>query len=118
MYTLIRALRKDVEHMKLNSKISPDEIRETITLLQKKRIYLNLTQRETAQRVGIPLSTYQKFETGERNIWTASFKVTCKVLYALELNPDDFFRRRYVIREPKKESPVILKKGRKDNGRT
>lgn len=44
--------------MKLNSKISPDEIRETITLLQKKRIYLNLTQRETAQRVGIPLSTY------------------------------------------------------------
>ena len=95
--------------MKPNSKISPDEIRETITLLQKQRLYLNLTQREAAQMIGIPLSTYQKFETGERNIWTASFTVTCKVLYALELNPDDFFRRRYIIRKPKKECPVVLK---------
>jgi len=102
----------------MRSKTKPvdADIKEAATLLQKKRLYLNLTQREAAQRIGIPLSTYQKFETGERNIWTASFTVTCMVLYAIELNPDDFFRHRYIIREPKKECPVIVQKGRKDNG--
>ncbi len=102
--------------MKPNSELRSDDIRETITILQKKRLYLNLTQREAAARIGIPLSTFQKFETGERNIWTATFTVICKVLYALEMNPDDFFRCRYIIREVKKECPVIVQKGRKDNG--
>ena len=103
----------------MRSKTKPvaADIQEAITLLQKKRLYLNMTQREAAQRIGIPFSTYQKFETGERNIWTASFTVTCKVLYALDMNPDDFFRRRYIIQEVKKECPVIVQRG-EENGST
>lgn len=55
------------------------------SVLQERRLILELTQKQIAERAKIPLSTYQKFETGERNIRTAAFEVTCRVLNALEL---------------------------------
>lgn len=102
--------------MRMKNKPLSDDVLDAITLLQEMRRYINLTQKDVAHKSGIPQSTYQKFETSERNFLTAFFTVVCKILYALELNPDDFFRHRYIIRGVKKECPIILKKGQKENG--
>ena len=96
--------------MKPNSKSLLDEVQNAITLLREKRHFLNLTQHNVAERAGIPYSAYIKFESGERNIWTSSFTTVCKILYALEMNPDDFFCGRYVIRKVKIECPVIVER--------
>lgn len=69
------------------------------SVLQERRLVLELTQKQIAERAKIPLSTYQKFETGERNIRTAAFEVTCRVLTALELDIQGFFHGIYAIGE-------------------
>ena len=106
--------------MRTKHKPISGELLDTARLLKTMRDYLDITQKDAAAKIGIPLSTYQKFETGERNLRTASFTITCKVLYALELNPGDFYEGNYEYREaPKviKECPVVIKqKGQKENG--
>lgn len=69
-------------------------------LLQEKRLNLEMTQQQVADEAKISLSTYQKFESGERNIRTASFDITCRVLRALGMDPTDFFDGKYVFGEP------------------
>ena len=69
------------------------------SVLQERRLVLELTQKQIAERASIPLSTYQKFETGERNIRTAAFEVTCRVLNALELDIEGFYHGIYAIGE-------------------
>lgn len=69
-------------------------------LLQEKRLNLEMTQQQVADAAKIGLSTYQKFESGERNIRTASFDITCRVLRALGMDPTDFFDGKYVFGEP------------------
>ena len=69
-------------------------------LLQEKRLNLEMTQQQVAAAAKVSLSTYQKFETGERNIRTASFDITCRVLRALGMDPTDFYDGKYVFGEP------------------
>lgn len=69
------------------------------SVLQERRLVLEMTQKQVAEKAGIPLSTYQKFETAERNIRTASFDVTCRVLKALELDIEGFHHGIYAIGE-------------------
>lgn len=82
------------------------------SVLQERRLVLELTQKQIAERAGIPLSTYQKFETGERNIRTAAFEVTCRVLNALELDIVGFHRgiyasaRRYILTKKDRSLPA------------
>ncbi len=78
-----------------------------VKLLLTMREYLNLTKKQAAEKAGIPLSTYQKFENSERNIRTASFTTTCKVLQALELDPYDFFLELYEFKDVHMECPVV-----------
>lgn len=61
-------------------------------LLREKRLVLELTQKQVAEKAKVALTSYQKFESGERNIRTASFDVACKVLLALEMDPTAFFK--------------------------
>ena len=68
-------------------------------LLREKRLVLELTQKQVAEKAKVALTSYQKFESGERNIRTASFDVACKVLLALEMDPTAFYKGEYVLGE-------------------
>ena len=60
-------------------------------LLKEQRVISGLTQQQVADRAGIMLQHYQKFECGERNLRTASFSVACSVLEALNLDIVEFY---------------------------
>ena len=57
------------------------------------------TQQQVADKAGILIQHYQKFESGERNLRTASFDVACRVLEALNLDIVKYFHREYVLGE-------------------
>lgn len=77
--------------------------------LKEKRLVLEMTQQQVAEKARISLSSYQKFESGDRNIRTASFEVTCRVLKALDMDPTTFYEGGYVFGE----HTIFDKEGRK-----
>ena len=64
-------------------------------ILRERRVTSNLTQQQVADKAGIKLQQYQKFESGERNLRTASFQVACRVLEALDLDIVKYFHKGY-----------------------
>ena len=68
-------------------------------LLKEQRVVNGLTQQQVADKAGILLQHYQKFEGGERNLRTASFDVACRVLEALDLDIVKYFHYEYVLGE-------------------
>ena len=60
-------------------------------LLREKRIEQNMTLKAVAEKAGIALRQYQRYESGERDLLAASFVVTCNVLEVLEIDIKDFF---------------------------
>ena len=68
-------------------------------LLKEQRLVNGLTQQQVANKAGILIQHYQKFESGERNLRTASFDVACRVLEALDLDIVKFFHKEYVLGE-------------------
>ena len=66
-------------------------------ILREKRVVQGLTQQQVADRAKISLRQYQSFESGERNIRTASFQLACRVIEALGMDPTKFFHDEYVI---------------------
>lgn len=77
----------------------------TESILRQKRLVLELTQQEVADRARITLQQYQKFESGVRNIKTASFQLACRVIEALGMDVADFYHNKYVIGEEVEDSP-------------
>ena len=75
------------------------------TILREKRLVLGLTQQQVADKAKINYRQYQKFESGERNIMTASFQLTCRVLKALDMNIEKFYNGEYTFSEPVVETP-------------
>ena len=69
------------------------------SVLREKRIVLGLTQQQVADKAGIRIQQYQKFESGDRNIMTSSFRTACRVIEALGMNVSDFYHGEYVIGE-------------------
>lgn len=69
------------------------------SILREKRVLLGLTQKQVSEKAGIAFVTYQRFESGERNIRTASFQLVCKVLNVLGMSADAFFNGEYAIGE-------------------
>lgn len=67
--------------------------------LQVRRISLGLTQKQVAEKAHIPLQSYQRFESGAREIRTASFSIACRIIEALEMNISDYFHREYICGE-------------------
>ena len=68
-------------------------------LHKEQRVTCGLTQQQVADKAGILIQHYQKFEGGERNLRTASFDVACRVLEALDLDIVKFFHKEYVLGE-------------------
>mgnify|MGYP002512304243 FL=1 len=69
------------------------------SVLREKRVVLGMTQQQVADKAGIILQQYQKFESGERDIMTSSFKTACKVVEALGMDITDFYHGEYTIGE-------------------
>jgi len=67
--------------------------------LRDRRLVLGMTQKQVAEKAEIPLVSYQRFESGERNIRTASFQLACRVIEALEMNVSDFYHNEYIFGE-------------------
>ena len=57
----------------------------------------------------IPIASYQRFESGDRNIMTASFQMACRVIEALELDIAAFFHGDYILGEAVFDSPEGLR---------
>ena len=78
------------------------------SILREKRLVLGSTQQQVADLTKVNYGQYQKFESGERNIKTASFQIACRVIKALNMDIDKFFNGDYVIGKPVKEAPEGL----------
>ena len=68
-------------------------------ILKKRRKQLGLTLQDVADKAGINIKQYQRFETGERELTDASFMTTVQVLKALELDPVKYAAGEYEIKE-------------------
>ena len=69
------------------------------SFLRERRVILGLTQKAVAERAGIPFQSYQVFESGKRKLSRASFDIACRVLDALEIDIEGFYRLNYGIGE-------------------
>lgn len=73
----------------------------TSNILKERRINLRLTQQEVAEEAGILLQQYQKFESGERKIESATFQTACKVIEALDMDVTKFYHGGYSFSDDK-----------------
>ena len=73
--------------------------RDMHNILYEQRVIHGMTQKQAAEKAGVTLQQYQKFEWGERNILTASFRIACRIIEALGMNITDFYHGEYVIGE-------------------
>lgn len=71
----------------------------TPSILREQRVTQNMTQAQVAEKAKITLQQYQKFESGSRNLRTASFQLACRVLRALNMDIERFFDGEYVFGE-------------------
>ena len=75
-------------------------------ILREQRVTQNMTQQQVADKAKITLQQYQKFESDARNIRTASFQLTCRVLEALKMDIAAFYHGDYSIGEE-----IFIEKG-------
>lgn len=68
-------------------------------ILRERRVILGLTQQQVADKAGIKIQHYQGFEGGQRNLITASFKVACSVLEALDLDIARYYHGGYDLQK-------------------
>ena len=76
------------------------------SILKRARAKLGLSQQQVADKAGIHMQQYQKFETGTRDLSTARFNIACRVLEALELDMTRYFRGDYVLSEEYYDLPL------------
>lgn len=67
-------------------------------ILYSQRKALGLTQKEVSRRVGIHMRQYQKFESGEIEMASASMRIGLAICTVLKLDPN-----RFVAPLPKEE---------------
>ena len=68
-------------------------------ILYERRLVLGLTQKQVAERAKMPLSSYQRFESGDRKLASATFIMACRVLEALEMDITAYFHGDYILGE-------------------
>ena len=73
----------------------------TSNILKERRINLRLTQQEVAEKAKILPQQYQKFESGERKIESATFQTACKIIEALNMDINKFYHGEYSLSDNK-----------------
>jgi len=59
-------------------------------ILKERRTSLGLTQEQVAERARIHINQYQKFESGERDLHSASFRIGISICIVLHIDPSTF----------------------------
>ena len=72
-------------------------VRMESSILKETREELSMTQLQVADKARIKLRQYQRFENGERNLTSSSFRIACAVLDALQLDITKYARGGYVL---------------------
>ncbi len=88
-----------MEEIDLNGYLMCHADADMHSVLYEQRIIRGLTQKQVAERAKVTLQQYQKFESGDRNILTASFRVACKIIEALGMDITSFYHGKYVLGE-------------------
>lgn len=65
---------------------------EKTTKLHDIRTGAGITQKELAERSGVPIKTIQKYETGEKKIEKAALETAIKLSDALQCEPLDLVK--------------------------
>ena len=68
-------------------------------VLKKHRQKLGLTLQQVADKAGIQIKQYQRFEAGDRELSDAGFITVYKVLKALEMDVEKYASGEYEIKE-------------------
>lgn len=61
------------------------------TIIKNHREYLGMTQQQVANEVGITVRQYQRYESGEKSIYSASFQIGIRLFKVLRLEVKEFF---------------------------
>ena len=75
-------------------------------VLINQREKLGLRQEEVAAKAGIKIEQYQKYESGERNISSSTFRIVNTVLTALELDITAFKKGEYCLEPLPEDDPL------------
>lgn len=68
-------------------------------IIKAMRIYLGMSQREVAEKLGMYPTVYQKYESKPGFIMQANFFRVCRILELMHLNPNKFFMEQYELDE-------------------
>lgn len=61
------------------------------TIIREHRECLGMTQQQVANEVGITVRQYQRYESGEKSIYSASFQIGVRLFKILRLEIKEFF---------------------------
>ena len=61
------------------------------TIIRKHRECLGMTQQQVANEIGITVRQYQRYESGEKSIYSASFQIGVRLFKILRLEINEFF---------------------------
>ena len=71
--------------------VKEEYLLEIGNIIKKHREHLGMTQQQVANEVGITVRQYQRYESGERSIYSASFQIGVKLFKVLRLEIKEFF---------------------------
>ena len=63
-------------------------------ILREQRVFLEMTQQEVADELGINLQQYQRYEYGDRDLHKIPMELGLKICYLLEIDPYDLVFQR------------------------
>ena len=75
-------------------------------MLIDQRKKLGLSQEDVAAKAGVTLKQYQRFESGDHDISSSSFRIVHAVLSALELDTTAFNKGEYVLKPLPEDDPL------------
>ena len=56
-------------------------------ILREQRLFLEMTQQEVADELGVSLQQYQRYEYGDRSLRKMPMELGLKICYLLEIDP-------------------------------
>ena len=84
-------------------------LRTDCGILTDAREKLGLSQQEAADRAGVTLKQYQRYEQpGAWNLESTSFDIATRVLLAVGLDPSAYAKGEYHFRAPNAETEPIM----------
>jgi len=72
-------------------------VQSEATIIKNAREKLGMTQQQVADKAIIQLRQYQRFESNERQLSSASFNIACRILDALQLDITSYAHGKYVL---------------------